>query len=66
MHARKVYADFDGVRHPSPAPRFDRTPATLRRPAPAAGQHSREVLNEWGLSEAEIAALEASKAMVQS
>ncbi|MDB5519284.1 MAG: carnitine dehydratase [Tardiphaga sp.] len=66
MHARKVYADFDGVRHPSPAPRFDRTPATLRRPAPAAGQHSREVLNEWGLSEADIAALESSMAMVQS
>ena len=66
MRARKVYTDFDGVRHPSPAPRFDRTPATLRRPTPAAGQHSREVLSEWGLSEADITALETTKAMVQS
>jgi alpha-methylacyl-CoA racemase len=66
MRARKVYTDFDGVRHPSPAPRFDRTPARLRLPAPAAGQHSREVLSEWGLSEADITALETTKAMVQS
>jgi alpha-methylacyl-CoA racemase len=66
MRARKVYTDFDGVRHPSPAPRFDRTPATLRLPTPSAGQHSREVLSEWGLSEADITALETTKAMVQS
>jgi alpha-methylacyl-CoA racemase len=66
MRARKVYTDFDGVRHPSPAPRFDRTPVTLRRPPPAAGQHSREVLSEWGLSEADITELETTKAMVQS
>jgi alpha-methylacyl-CoA racemase len=66
MQTRAVYAQFDGVQHPNPAPRFDRTPATLRRPAPAAGQHSREVLSEWGLSGVDIAALEMSKAMVQS
>jgi alpha-methylacyl-CoA racemase len=66
MRAREVYSKFDGLRHPSPAPRFDRTPGSLRRPVPTAGQHSREVLGEWGSSDAEIAALEACNAMAQS
>lgn len=66
MRARRVYSEFDGLRHPSPAPRFDRTPGSLQRPTPAVGQHSREVLTEWGLSAADIAALEVSKAMAQA
>ena len=59
-------AEFDGLRHPSPAPRFERTPASLRRPTPASGSQSREVLREWGLSEAEVSALETAKAMAQT
>ena len=54
MRAREVFSAFDGVRHPSPAPRSDRTPAALRRPAPAPGQQSAEVLAEWGVEAAEI------------
>jgi alpha-methylacyl-CoA racemase len=57
LRARDTYADFDGVRHPSPAPRLSRTPASLRHPAPAAGQHSREVLADWGLGADAVAAL---------
>lgn len=49
MRARQVFSDFDGVQHPSPAPRFSRTPGGLRRPAPAAGQHGAEVLADWGV-----------------
>ena len=64
--ARGVYSEFDGVLHPTPAPRFDRTPGALRRPPPAPGQHSTEVLGEWGVAAAEIAALRASGAMLQS
>jgi alpha-methylacyl-CoA racemase len=63
MQAREVYTDFDGLRHPSPAPRFSATPGSLRRPAPEAGQHSREVLNEWGVAADRIDALQASGAM---
>lgn len=48
MAARRAFSDFDGVAHPTPAPRFSRTPASLRRPAPAAGQHQDEVLRDWG------------------
>ncbi len=66
MVARAAYAEFDGARHPSPAPRFERTPASLRRPTPSPGQHSREILGEWGLSDAEISELEAGKAMAQA
>ena len=66
MRARDAYAQFDGSRHPSPAPRFEHTPASLRRPMPAPGKHSREVLREWGLTESDVSALEASKAMAQA
>ena len=64
--ARETYADFAEARHPSPAPRFDRTPAALRRPAPAAGEHSFEALAEWGVPEEEIAALKAAGALRQA
>jgi crotonobetainyl-CoA:carnitine CoA-transferase CaiB-like acyl-CoA transferase len=35
-------------------PRFSSTPGALRRPAPALGEHNREILRDLGLSEAEI------------
>jgi alpha-methylacyl-CoA racemase len=49
MRARGTFTRFDDVLHPSPAPRFSRTPASLRRPAPAAGQHTAEVLADWAV-----------------
>lgn len=66
MQARQVFTRFDEVLHPSPAPRFERTPSALRRPPPAPGQHSREVLTEWNLSAEQIGALEAAGAMFQA
>jgi alpha-methylacyl-CoA racemase len=66
MRARNVYSAFDGLRHPSPAPRFDRTPATLDRATPRPGQNSREALADWGLAPEEIAALDSGGAMVQT
>jgi len=66
MRAREVYSAFDGLRHPSPAPRFDRTQATLSRATPRPGENSREALSNWGLSSEEIAALDADGAMVQT
>ena len=44
MQARDVYEMFDGLRHPSPAPRFSRTPSKLHRPASAPGCDSRQAL----------------------
>jgi crotonobetainyl-CoA:carnitine CoA-transferase CaiB-like acyl-CoA transferase len=44
------------VRQARPAARFDRTPSRIRRPAPAIGEHTREILAEFGDDEAAIAA----------
>lgn len=41
-----------------PPVRFSRTPADVRRPAPLVGEHNREVLEEVGLSAAEVDRLE--------
>ena len=60
--ARDAFVTIDGVVQPAPAPRFDRTPAALPRPAPALGAHTAEVLSEAGFSGAEIAALVAAGA----
>jgi alpha-methylacyl-CoA racemase len=65
MQTREVYASFDGVRHPSPAPRFSRTPSTLRTPTPAPGRDSRQALADWGIPTDQVAALEAAGAMAQ-
>jgi alpha-methylacyl-CoA racemase len=48
IRARNTFVPFDGVAHPAPAPRFQRTPSALRRPAPDVGEHTGEVLREWG------------------
>jgi alpha-methylacyl-CoA racemase len=50
LAARQTYVEHHGVVQPAPAPRFSRTRSTLGRPpASAGGQHSRAVLQEWGL-----------------
>jgi len=53
-HTRGTSQEVDGIRHPSPAPRFSRTPAAIALPPAADGQHSRAVLADWGFSEEEI------------
>jgi alpha-methylacyl-CoA racemase len=55
--ARQTLIDVEGVVQPAPAPRFSRTPGQVHRPVPAPGQHSREVLLDWGWDDAEIARL---------
>ncbi|NEA32741.1 CoA transferase [Streptomyces sp. SID13031] len=62
--ARGTFVDKDGVRQPAPAPRFSRTPTTLGQPPARPGQHTREALADWGVSD--IDALLASGAAVQA
>ncbi|MEE9609581.1 MAG: CoA transferase [Myxococcota bacterium] len=45
------------IRQTRPAARFDRTPAAIRRHAPALGEHTDEVLAQAGFPPAEIAEL---------
>lgn len=66
MKARNVYEAFDGVRHPSPAPRFSRTPSDLHRAPPAPGRDSRGALADWGFPPDEIDALQAMGAMANA
>jgi alpha-methylacyl-CoA racemase len=55
--ARGTFTEVAGVTQAAPAPRFSRTPGSIARPPAHAGQHTDEVLADWGLSAAEIAAL---------
>ncbi|HHY51290.1 MAG TPA: CoA transferase, partial [Alphaproteobacteria bacterium] len=48
------------VRVVAPAVKMSETPATIERPAPLVGQHGREILSEFGYSDAVIAELERS------
>jgi formyl-CoA transferase len=53
------------VRYVRPPTKFARTPASVRRPAPRVGEHSREILREAGLRDDEITALLAAKTVKQ-
>ncbi|MET0599623.1 MAG: CaiB/BaiF CoA-transferase family protein [Mesorhizobium sp.] len=48
------------VRVVAPAVKMSETPASIDRPAPLVGEHGREILAEFGIPKAEIAALEAA------
>jgi alpha-methylacyl-CoA racemase len=60
---RDTFVEIDGVAQPRPAPRFSRTDSGIERPPSSVGQHTDEVLEEWGWSPAEIAALREQKAI---
>ena len=47
---RSVFVKDFGITQPGPAPRFSRTPGSIRRPPPQPGEHTAEVLEEWGIS----------------
>lgn len=51
------------VRVVAPAVKMSETPATIDRPAPLIGQHGREILAEYGISNTEIEALVAAGLM---
>lgn len=64
--ARSTFVDVAGVRQPAPAPRFSRTITDIERPPAHAGQHTREVLADWGLPADRVDALCDSGAAVQA
>jgi alpha-methylacyl-CoA racemase len=45
---RETFVEFDGVVQPAPAPRFSRTKPMITLPPSRPGEHTREVLAEWG------------------
>jgi alpha-methylacyl-CoA racemase len=60
---RGVFVEHAGSVQPAPAPRFDRTPAAIRRPAAAPGEHTRPALADWGFAATELDALAAAGAI---
>jgi alpha-methylacyl-CoA racemase len=56
--ARGLFIDAFGVRQPAPAPRFDRTPSATPSAPAAPGEHSAEVLAEWGIDPDRVAKLQ--------
>lgn len=55
--ARQTYIEVDDVVQPAPAPRFSRTPSSVRHGAHRPGEDTSRVLRTMGFSTEEIAAL---------
>jgi len=54
---RETFIEVAGVVQPAPAPRFSGTPTETPAPPAHAGQHTDEVLTEWGFAPEQIAEL---------
>ena len=63
MQARKTFVERDGLVQAAPSPRFSRTPGEIQGPPVNPGEHTRDALQSWGLSEQEVEALEAAAAI---
>ena len=61
---RATFVESAGVKQAAPAPRFSRTEPELPQPSVAPGSHSDEILATLGLSDAHIAELKGSGAVV--
>lgn len=46
---RETFVEVEGVVQPAPAPRFSKTNGAIQRPPPGIGEHTEEVLAEWGI-----------------
>jgi alpha-methylacyl-CoA racemase len=55
--ARGTFQRREGTAQPAPAPRFSRTPAEPDLPPPLRGEHTEQVLADWGFSDSDVAAL---------
>ncbi|MWA02913.1 CoA transferase [Actinomadura sp. LD22] len=47
LRERGTFTEIDGVVHPSPAPRFGRTPGSVHHVATVPGEHTDEVVADW-------------------
>ncbi len=61
---RGTFSEVAGVVQPSPSPRFEGTPGSIRRPPPNPGQHGDEALADWGFADGEVSELRRSGAIV--
>ncbi|PWF55329.1 CaiB/BaiF CoA transferase family protein [Massilia glaciei] len=59
--ARAAFIEVDGVVQPAPAPHFSRTVPEVSSGPASAGQHSAQILADWGWSAQDVAALAAQR-----
>jgi alpha-methylacyl-CoA racemase len=59
--ARAAFVEIDGVTQPAPAPRFSRTAPEVGAAPATPGQHSAQILADWGWSPQAIETLQAGK-----
>ena len=60
---RGTFVEIAGTVQPAPAPRFSRTTAEITVPPAHPGQHTAEILHDWGFDAARIDELIASRAV---
>ncbi|MEZ5910337.1 MAG: CaiB/BaiF CoA-transferase family protein [Hyphomicrobiaceae bacterium] len=61
--ARGSFVEVDGIIQPGPAPRFSRTPGSVKHGPPVPGAQTEEALTAWGIPAEDIARLKAGKAI---
>ena len=61
--ARRTFQHYAGALHPSPAPRFSRTPAAIQGEPALPGAHTDAALDDWGFTRAELDALRSEAAI---
>lgn len=66
IRARQTYADLHGVVQPAPCPRFSETKSATSIPPAALGEHSRDVLADWGFPASAIDDLCRAKVVFQA
>jgi alpha-methylacyl-CoA racemase len=49
---RNTFVEVDGIVQPAPAPRFSRTPGAIQGPPPHPGDHTDQILADWGITPA--------------
>jgi alpha-methylacyl-CoA racemase len=54
---RQAFETLDGIVQPAAAPRLSETPGRIQGPPPVAGEHTDEVLADWGFGPDEVARL---------
>ncbi len=64
--ARESFVDVGGAIQPAPTPRFSRTPGAIAGPPSRPGEHSEEVLTDWGFATDEIESLIAGSVVHQT
>ena len=63
---RETFIELGGMQQPAPAPRFSRTTPEVTVLPAHAGQHTQEVLADWGIGEERISTLLAEGAVNQA